>query len=37
MIFIAGHMGVFVLNTIQVINPALILLIVARLGRSRPA
>jgi hypothetical protein len=37
MIFIAGHMGVFVLNTIQVINPALILLIVARLGRLRPA
>jgi hypothetical protein len=35
--FVAGRIGVLVLNAIQVINPALILLIVARLGRSRPA
>ena len=30
-VFVAGRIGVFVLDAIQVINPALILLIVARL------
>jgi hypothetical protein len=35
--FVAGRMDVLALDAIQVINPALILLIVARLGRKRPA
>ena len=35
-VFLAGGIGVFVLDAIQVINPILILLIVAYLGR-RPA
>jgi hypothetical protein len=36
-VFVAGRMDVLVLDAIQVINPALILLIVARLGRrDRP-
>ena len=35
-VFLAGGIGVFVLDAIQVINPVLILLIVAYLGR-RPA
>ena len=34
-VFLAGGIGVFVLDAIQVINPALILLIVAYLGRRR--
>ena len=37
LVFVAGHMSVLVLDVIQVINPALILLIVARLGRPRLA
>jgi len=36
-VFVAGRMGVLVLDAIQVINPILILLIVGRLGRKRPA
>jgi hypothetical protein len=36
-VFVAGRMDVLVLDAIQVINPALILLFVARLGRARPA
>jgi VanZ family protein len=35
-VFLAGRIGVLVLDAIQVINPALILLIMARFGR-RPA
>lgn len=35
-VFLAGGIGVFVLDAIQVINPILILLIVAYFGR-RPA
>jgi hypothetical protein len=35
-VFVAGRMGVLVLDAIQVINPALILLIVGRLGRKQP-
>jgi hypothetical protein len=35
-VFVAGRVGVLVLDAIQVINPALILLIVGRLGRKRP-
>jgi len=35
--FIAGRIGLVVLDAIQVLNPALALLIVARLGRPRPA
>jgi hypothetical protein len=35
-VFVAGRMNVLVLDVIQVINPVLILLIVARLGRPRP-
>jgi Protein of unknown function with HXXEE motif len=35
-VFVAGRMDVLVLDAIQVINPALILLIVERLGRKRP-
>ena len=34
-VFLAGRIGVFVLDAIQVINPVLILLIVAYLGRRR--
>lgn len=34
-VFVAGRLDVLVLDAIQVINPALILLIVGRLGRSR--
>jgi hypothetical protein len=37
LVFVAGRMDVVVLDVIQVINPALILLIVGWLGRSRPA
>ena len=33
-VFVAGRMDVLVLDAIQVINPVLILFIVARLGRS---
>jgi hypothetical protein len=36
-VFVAGRMDVLVLDVIQVINPALILLIVGRLGRPRSA
>jgi Protein of unknown function with HXXEE motif len=36
-VFVAGRMGVLVLDAIQVINPVLILLIVGRLGRNRTA
>jgi hypothetical protein len=35
-VFVAGRLDVLVLDAIQVINPALILLIVGRLGRKRP-
>jgi len=35
--FIAGRIGLVLLDAIQVLNPALALLIVARLGRPRPA
>jgi hypothetical protein len=35
--FIGGRIGVVLLDVIQVINPAIALLIVARLGRPRPA
>jgi hypothetical protein len=35
--FVAGRMGVLALDIIQVVNPALIFLIVAGLGRPRPA
>jgi hypothetical protein len=34
--FIAGRIGLFVLDAIQVINPAFALLIVGWLGRPRP-
>ena len=34
-VFLTGGIGVFVLDAIQVINPALILLIVLYLGRRR--
>ncbi|HEY4891987.1 MAG TPA: HXXEE domain-containing protein [Reyranella sp.] len=36
-VFVAGRLDVLVLDAIQVINPALILLIVGRLGRRRTA
>ena len=36
-VFVAGRLDVVVLDVIQVINPALILLIVGRLGHPRPA
>lgn len=36
-IFLAGGIGVFVLDAIQVINPVLILFIVGWLGRTKPA
>jgi hypothetical protein len=35
-VFVAGRLDVLVLDAIQVINPALILVIVGRLGRKRP-
>jgi hypothetical protein len=34
--FVAGRLDLLVLDAIQVVNPALILLIVARLERPRP-
>jgi hypothetical protein len=36
LLFVAGRIGLLVLDVIQVINPALILLIVGFLGRKRP-
>ena len=36
-VFVAGRLDVLTLDAIQVVNPALILLIVGRLGRKRPA
>jgi hypothetical protein len=36
-VFVAGRMDVLVLDAIQVVNSALILLIVGRLGRKRTA
>ena len=36
-VFLAGGIGVFVLDAIQVVNPALVLLIVGWLGRKRPS
>ena len=35
--FVAGRMDVLVLDVIQVVNPVLILLMVARLRRPRPS